>query len=144
MLDPPPAGVVSPLPLNETAPGHYAATLPLDTPGTYRIDVAAGDLEGSTRLAIGYPSALEPDRDTSLMRALTAATGGRSLSAASAVPAVGTAWSFLPGWRIFAALALVLFMLDLAVRYVPDMLRRLVPRRARTFAAPGMGGQPQA
>ncbi|GLQ08772.1 hypothetical protein GCM10007913_07040 [Devosia yakushimensis] len=105
----------TPLPLERIAPNQYAATYYPETAGRYRFAATAGEMTTQSTVAMGYPAHLGPLTPDNALRQLTTATGGSfGEPRARDVPARWSLQSFWPAW---AALALALFMAELAVRY---------------------------
>lgn len=104
--------------LVETGPGRYEGSFPATESGIYEIAAASADQVAKRRLFIGYPAALDPGMPRQNFDLLASATGGRVLNAAdSAFVDVPTRLAALPGWPLWTAMALMLFMVDLFVRY---------------------------
>ncbi len=124
--------------LPEIEPGRYQLGFPVDT-GSYRVDVTAGDLVGDGSIYIAYPARFNFSRaDFDKLRALAAATGGALLLGDDPLFSDERQWVAKPGWRIWAVVALLLFMLDLAVRHAPSIfgLRKSARRPGPASAMP--------
>ena len=131
--------------LPEVGPGRYerAATLPM--PGIWRVDAAAGNLTASAMMYVGYPARFDFARaDFDKLDALANSTGGHLLVANEPALREQMRWVARPGWRVWALLGLLLFVLDLTVRYAPHLLWwRLRPRTAEAAGA-GARHEPRA
>jgi Mg-chelatase subunit ChlD len=113
------------IPLPQTAPGHYEGTFPLSGPGVYALQVTQTDDAGNvvasetTGYALPYPPeyAVTP-ANRILMERLAAETGGPVLDRPSEAWRRDTRHALQPQdvWREALALALVLFVADVAVR----------------------------
>lgn len=135
-----PGGGSSQVPLRQVAPGQYAATIVAQTPGVYEVDVSEPSAPGrpGRTESNGFivPALVETTSfvaDEPALRRIASETGGvlRETSSGDLFPATRTAdasrWD--PIWGIFAALALVCFVLDVALRRLrPSTLRALVGR----------------
>lgn len=105
----------TPLPLERLGPNHFSATYHPASAGQFRFAAKAGDLTAQSHIAMNYPAHLGPLAPDNALRQLTAATGGSfGTATAREVPA---RWTLLQFWPAWAALALVLFMAELAIRY---------------------------
>ncbi|HEV8635629.1 MAG TPA: VWA domain-containing protein [Chloroflexota bacterium] len=147
-----PDGRQSELRLEQSGPGRYEALHPLGPPGAYLLQVVQRSPDGAALVAqqsTGFVTGqsaeyrqLRPNRQ--LLQDLARATGGRELKS----PADAFVHNLqAPGagrelWPVLAALATVLFLLDVAVRRlrvsfsaIEDLLvaarARLLPARAR-------------
>jgi Mg-chelatase subunit ChlD len=127
---PPPA----PLRLGEVSPGRYRGRFTLDHTGEMSLRFAAGETAVETPLLVSYPAlyhftAADPDR----LAALALATGGRILSAEDGIFIDGAwRWTWRTGWPLWAAIAFILLMIDLILRYAPDVARFSRPWRTVT------------
>lgn len=88
-------------------------------PGVYAASVATDDGAVSASLAVSYPARLTPGLTGDGLLALASATGGRVLGADEAAPVASLALSMDRVWRPWAVMALLLFLLDLTMRYAP-------------------------
>jgi Mg-chelatase subunit ChlD len=157
-----PDGAQTELRLEQSGPGRYESSVPVGSPGAYLLQVVQRPPGGGAPLAqlssgfVGGHSAeywqLRPNQ--TLLQAVTRATGGRTLSA----PAEAFAHNLqAPGagrelWQPITALAVLLFLIDVAVRRLRISFRvverfllaaraRLLPARAGTLkpaAGPAM------
>jgi Mg-chelatase subunit ChlD/uncharacterized membrane protein len=115
----------APLPLAEMSPGRYRGRLTLDQTGEMTLRFAAGETAVETPLLVSYPAlyrftAADPGR----LAALALATGGRILSAEDGIFAEENwRWTRRAGWPLWAAIAFMLFMIDLITRYAPGLIR---------------------
>lgn len=110
--------VAMPFNLLETAPGRYEGSFAAASSGLYEIETGSGDLTAKRQLFIDYPAALDPGAPRQSFDVLASATGGRSLTGADKLFVdVPTRLAALPGWPLWTAMALMLFMADLFVRY---------------------------
>ncbi|MCC6982699.1 MAG: VWA domain-containing protein, partial [Bauldia sp.] len=115
--------------LIETAPGRYELALGAIGSGTHRFTVASPAAETEAVLHAAYPARLDFGRaDPDRLTALAAATGGAVLAADAPFLEVSRGWLMKAEWRLWALIALALFLVDLAIRYTPDLLR--IGRRA--------------
>jgi Mg-chelatase subunit ChlD len=116
------------IPLAQVGPGRYEATFPAQTVGTWVAAVHDRESRLSAPLvataALPYPEeyrALGPDRD--FLQALAHRSGGRLLDGvddlASVFAEAGEASGGRPLWQWLLVSALLLFMFDLGLRYVP-------------------------
>lgn len=105
----------TPLPLERLGPNHFSATYYPVSAGQFRFAANAGDLTAQSHIAMNYPAHLGPQAPDNALRQLTAATGGSFGTATTRdIPA---RWTLLQFWPAWAALALALFMAELAIRY---------------------------
>ncbi len=110
-----------PLDLTQAAPGVYRARFPVPAVGGHAVVVSEPSTGRTTRLSFAIPYAAEfaaSGRDDAALRAIASATGGavlpdESLEAAvrAAVAAAGR-----PLQALFIGLAILLFLLDVALR----------------------------
>lgn len=122
----------APLPLTMLAPGRYTARFAADVPGAYTADITADGFTATASLAVAYAPRLDFTRaQPERLEALAAATGGQVLSGTSALATSTLAWQWNPVWRPWLLLALLLFIADLAIRYIPGRFAFL--RDARPF-----------
>jgi len=112
--------------LTETAAGRYEGSLAVAEPGDYTVRVEGGGESRERSVHVAFPPILDfTARDPSRVVALAALTGGRDFARATWSPSgVRGGWTWHPGWPAFTMLALVLFLLDLVIRYAPGLLRR--------------------
>ncbi|HYL18611.1 MAG TPA: VWA domain-containing protein [Burkholderiales bacterium] len=124
--------------LRQTAPGGYTATVALDGAGAEPfgfelqsgggIDGAAARQSGTRRLYFPFPDeyrSMAPD--TEALRALAEQTGGKLAPKTDEIFAAGddSGRSHRPLWPALAAAALVVYLLDIAVRRAPRIRRWL-------------------
>ncbi|MBV9897927.1 MAG: VWA domain-containing protein [Chloroflexi bacterium] len=115
-----PDGSAAEVPLAPTAPGEYAATFPLNGPGTYLVR-AAEDGVGSAEagMPVSYPAEFrQVTADTRRMQQIAAAGGGHVLTApaeafADDLPPLTTP---IPLQRVFVLIAAILLPLEVAIR----------------------------
>lgn len=120
-----PTGQVTTVPLQQVAPGRYAADVAADQQGAYLVQVSQsvpGRPTPDTQTAgfvVGYPSEFSGQPpDLGLLRQLAASTGGRVLAA----PAdsfdhnLRPADEAQPVWPVLIAALIPLFVLDVAIR----------------------------
>jgi hypothetical protein len=111
------------IPLEQVVPGRYEGTFAVGSPGTYRVEVAADDQTADGEIYVAYPARFDFARaDFDKLRALAAATGGQLLLGDEPVFGTEMRWVAVPGWRIWALIALLLFLTDLTVRHAPNLL----------------------
>jgi Mg-chelatase subunit ChlD len=116
---------IAPLPLAEVSPGRYHGRVTLDQTGEMTLRFTAGETAAETPFFVSYPAlyrftAADPER----LAALARATGGRILSGEDGIFAEENwRWTRQAGWPLWAALAFILFMVDLIIRYAPGLIR---------------------
>jgi hypothetical protein len=117
-------------PLEEAGPGRYEGTFAAGGPGTYRVAVAAEEATAEAEIYVAYPARYDFGRaDFDKLTALAAATGGEVLLGDQPVFAAEMRWTAVPGWRIWALIALALFLGDLVIRHAPNLVG--LQKRAR-------------
>jgi Mg-chelatase subunit ChlD len=138
-----PGGATAQVELRQVAAGRYEGTVVADTPGAYEVAVSEptparvprvpGRIErnGFVIPPVAELTSFSPN-ETGLRR-ITSETGGVLLDAKSSelfqAPRTSTATRWDPIWSIFVVLALVAFVLDVAVRRLrPTTLRALFGR----------------
>jgi Mg-chelatase subunit ChlD len=127
-----PNGETSVLVLRQTAPGTYAARVALDAGAAapYRFELLASPGLSADELArlgartLHYPREDEfrpRPADVDLLRALSERTGGKFAPEPEEIfaPSVDSGRLALPLWPALAALALVLYLLEIGARRVP-------------------------
>ena len=122
----------APLPLQRTAAGRYEAVFPLDAPGTYLLNMPYSFGTGAQRqtgvLRAGVVQSYSPEyrtlrHDETTLAEIARRTGGRVINLNNP-EAVFESWSIRPVqvrrpfWEDLLHLALVLFLLDVAVRRI--------------------------
>ncbi len=125
--------VLARVPLVQTAPGRYEGQLQRLTTGAYAVTVAARDGSGRARLKTsGFVMPYSPElKDLTVNRSLLSrvaeATGGRLLDdpRTAVAPARGSRTT-AAAWPLFAAVALGLFVAEIAVRRLPAITQRIV------------------
>lgn len=127
-----------PILLTEVGPGRYAGEF---TPGlgAHGVTVTAGDETDTASIYVAYPARYNFGRaDFDKLRALAAMTGGELILGDEPIFSDETQWVAQPGWRIWAMVALILFMLDLTIRHAPALfgLRRVARRPGPAMAVP--------
>jgi Ca-activated chloride channel family protein len=146
---------VEPLTVHRTAAGRFEIPFEADQPGTYLVNIpyrcgrdnAAGVIQ--TGVATAYsPEYRDLQSNGELLNEITRQTGGRilMLDAASRVferSAIRPARLRRPLWEDLLRLALILFLLDVAIRRIAispadaiEALRRLLRELGRRHAAP--------
>jgi Mg-chelatase subunit ChlD len=136
-----PGGVSSQVPLRQVAAGEYVATVVADPPGVYEVDVAEasaprrpGRVESNGFVVRAVVEATSFVANEQVLRRIASETGGvlRAVTAGGELfQATRTtdAARWDPIWAMFAALALVSFVMDVAVRRLrPSTLRALLGR----------------
>ena len=136
-----PSGQTVDLVLPQEAPGRYAVRLAAPQPGAYSLELRqtrAGQIVTDTvGFSVPYPAELRgPTLGDTVLGALADRTGGRVLGGPGQVfdRTVLTATpQFRDGWPPFAVLALLLFLLDTAIRLghaatSGRSLRRIMPK----------------
>jgi uncharacterized membrane protein len=110
-----PTGKTIPLGFEETAPERWTAALPRLPGGEYSYALAsegAGSLTGT--LAVPYPAEFRPGGiDTTPLGPLASASAGTTLSAADPAAIEGSSHRI---WWVFAALALLCFLVGVGLR----------------------------
>lgn len=107
------------LPLDAIGPGKYRAGFYPQAAGTYRFEAKLGEIVATAGIAMGYPAALgmlPPDRP---IQHLARLSGGRTDITAPTRRDVPDRWTTVPAGPIWLALAILLFMAALFVRYTP-------------------------
>ncbi|MGN6700273.1 MAG: VWA domain-containing protein, partial [Thermomicrobiales bacterium] len=136
-----PTGATVEIALVQSAPGRYEARLAAPATGAYSLalrQTRGGQVVTDTAgFNVPYPAELRgPAASDSALGALADRTGGQVLDLPEQVfgrPNTASAPHFVLVWQPFAALGLLLFVLDIALRLrhaaTPDaILRRLLPR----------------
>ncbi len=125
--------------LREVGGGHYEGAFTEVPAGAWRVEVKAGDLAGEAHTYIAYPARYDFARsDFDKLRALAGMSGGRLLPGEQSVFNDAMDWIAVPVWRLWAILALLLFLSDLTIRYAPTLfglLRKSSDKRAAAAAA---------
>ena len=120
--------------LEAIGPGRYEGTLALPEPGVRRIAVAAGDLRAAASIYVAYPARFDFARtDFDKLHALALATGGRLLVGDAPTFDDRKRWVAKPGWWLWTVLALALVLLELTLRYAPQLFA--VVRRLSSITA---------
>ncbi len=147
----------SPLPLHRTAAGRYEAVFPLAAPGTYLLNLpysyGFGQARQSGVLRTGVVQSYSPEYRTlrhneTTLTELARRTGGRVLNP-DYPEAVFEPWSIRPVqirrpfWEDLVRLALVLFLLDVAVRRIAVTPAEAFTR-VRRFIGDLAGSRPDA
>jgi Ca-activated chloride channel homolog len=125
----------------QVAPGRYQAEFDTTQPGPYQLMFSQTRdnqaLGRQTRgLAIGYPDELRlRPVNTELLKSIAGASGGRFSPRPESVfePPERTAPRAVPLWPYLATAAVLLFVLDVALRRID--LTLLFPRRGRNSLA---------
>ncbi len=103
--------------------GTYQATVADAAVGTQSFVVTYGDVTTEVSSYVGYPARLNFARaEPAVLAALAAETGGQVFSGDPLAGATDTVWEFAPSWRPWALAGLIIFLLDLVVRYAPGLL----------------------
>lgn len=122
--------------LREIGAGRYEGTFTARTTGAWKVEVKAGELAGEAQTYIAYPARYDFARsDFDKLRALAGMSGGRLLPADESVFNDAMQWDTAPGWRLWAVLALLLFLGDLTIRYAPTLFGLIKTRDRRLAAA---------
>ena len=130
-----PGGKRTQMPLPQIAPGRYGATLKLAEPGVYGFTAALTDRQGKSYhrkhgLVTRYADEFRPrPTNTALLQAIAEATGGRSNPSADEVftPSTHSAPATLRLWPYLVMAALVLLVIDTALKRVPFLGRQEQP-----------------
>ncbi|MEQ1903331.1 MAG: VWA domain-containing protein [Pirellulaceae bacterium] len=118
--------------LKQTAPGRYEADFPSLDRGAYHLELSqqrggAQTFRQTRGVVVGYPDELRlGPPDTALMKKVTDLTGGRFNPTARELfePTKATAENIFPLWPWLLAVALALFVLDVALRRLDFSLWR--------------------
>jgi uncharacterized membrane protein len=127
-----PDGEVTPLNVVQTGPGRWRAEFPVAEAGAYLVNFSLGRAEDGRRatvqasVSVPYPKEFRTVRDNrALLEQIADKTGGRilALSAPQGIDAFERAGLPVPEsqrrmWDLFAIIAAVLFLLDVAVRRI--------------------------
>jgi Mg-chelatase subunit ChlD len=105
--------------LTETSAGRYFGQVTVQGTGDFVLQAAADRVTAEVPLHIAYPALFAFSRATpDHLMALAAQTGGRILTDAEQIFAGSERrWVTAEGWKIWVLAALVLFLIDLAIRY---------------------------
>ncbi len=114
------------IPMQQTAPGRYEATIETKQRGAYQIDLAqqrgeASAVRQSRGLVVGYPDELRlRPTDTETLKRIAKVSGGSFDPSAAAIikPGERTARLPIPLWPHLLMLALGLFVIDVALRRI--------------------------
>ncbi len=126
----------------QTAPGRYQASFPTPFAGAYHTEFSqkvGGQVvyQQSRGLAVGYPQELRlKPTDLGLLQSIARVSGGTFNPPAETVfaPTARLALRATPLWPYLLAAALVIFVLDVALRRIDFTLIRLPWRSRRGFA----------
>lgn len=122
--------------MQQTAPGRYVADIDLPHSGAYHLELAQkkdGQViyRQSRGLVVGYPDELRlRPTNEDLLTSVAEATGGKYNPNPADVfaPSEATAARATPLWPILTAIALFLFVIDVALRRIDFSLLSLRPR----------------
>lgn len=120
----------STLQLRAQADGLRSARF-LAAPGEYRIEFPETEIE-ALRYVVNRPA--DPPSQTAALEALARATGGAVYARASEVPGPSLSLGIERVWRPLVVLGLILFLLDLGMRYAPGHFPFLRDRRRKAVA----------
>jgi Ca-activated chloride channel family protein len=146
----------TPLQLQRTSAGRFEATFPVDAPGTYQVNLpyAYGGARGTTgMLQTGVVQSYSPEYrtlhdDSTTLTELARQTGGRVLELNQA-DAVFEPWSIRPVevrrslWELLVRIALMVFLLDVAVRRIAISPAETAAK-TRRYIAELAGARPNA
>ncbi len=126
----------------QTAPGRYQASFPTPFAGAYHTEFsqkvgAQVVYQQSRGLAVGYPEELRlKPTDTPLLQSIARVSGGTFNPPAESIfaPSAKLARRATPLWPYLLAAALVIFVLDVALRRIDFTLIRLPWQSRRGFA----------
>lgn len=112
--------------MEQTAPGHYAAQIDTPDAGTYHLEIAQtyqGQIlyRQSRGLVVGYPDELRlRPTDDKLLQSIARVTGGRYDPRPSEVFEFSdkTASRATPLWPFLTTVAMILFLIDVALRRI--------------------------
>ena len=130
------------LDLTEGAQGSFRGRFVANAPRDYRIVATHASEQVAAIEHIAYPAVYDRTRDAQEILAIAAATGGRVIGPEESVFEGGDpTLAFEPTWRGWLLAALALFILDLLVRYGPNLVwlrpGRSVRRAGRETALAG-------
>jgi hypothetical protein len=120
--------------LTETSAGHHVGRVTLEGAGDFVLRAAADRITAETPHHAAYPALYaflraDPDR----LAELATMTGGRVLADAEEIFVGGERrWVIHEGWKVWALLALALFLIDLIIRHASGL--RSSNRNAPTSA----------
>jgi len=122
--------------MQQTAPGRYVTDIDLPHRGAYHLELAQSKLgqtiyRQSRGLVLGYPDELRlRTTNEELLKSLATSTGGTYDLEPDEVfaPTELTASRATPLWPVLAALAVILFVIDVALRRIDFSLLSLRPR----------------
>ena len=115
------------VPLQQTAPGRYQATVPSSKPGLYRVDVyqvRQGQPASSETTGFSVPGSAEflmLGSNDSLLKELASTTGGRAIqdpAAAFGRQGMPSTPGWEPLWPYLLGMALLLLPLEIAIRRI--------------------------
>jgi hypothetical protein len=115
-----PSGGESRVPLRQTAPGRYAASVVADRPGTYAVTVSDAQRSETAGFVVrDQPELASFGADKHMLRRITSETGGRVLNAAAEAfrddgRESGQRWQ--PLWQALLGLGLLTFVAGLVTR----------------------------
>jgi hypothetical protein len=123
------------LPLTEIAPGRYQGEFAAVVPGTHLVSVTAGDRVAEAAVHVAYPARYDVSRAApEKLVTIAAATGGAIRSVEEPLPAGAAIWAAHPNWRLWVLVVVALFMLDLTLRYAPNLFQSRRAQRQPTRA----------
>jgi len=123
-------GVATVLPLDRIGANRFEAAFHAEGAGQFRFAVTSGDQTAERVVAVNYPAALGPPVEDTGLRQLVEATGGSFRQATASARAVPERWTLISFWWGWLALALVILMAELAIRYTSLIRPRLPPRQS--------------
>ncbi len=117
--------------LDQTAPGRYEGTWPVEGPGTYALTISArspGGVVGTRTVGVVVPYSPElrtPGGNLSVLSHLVETTGGAFLHSPEEAFRPGRGRGEREAWPPLAALALGAFVAEIALRRIPDLARHI-------------------
>ncbi len=122
------------LPLSRRGTGVYRASFFPVAEGIYEFTATAGDVSATRSIAVNYPAHLGATAPDQALRHLAELSGGAFDVATPVRRELPDRWTAVPGWPVWAALALALFMIELTVRYT----RIFAPHRSGAPLSPAL------
>lgn len=115
------------LPLTRLGSGRFEAAFHPAEAGQFRFTATSGEISAERTAVMNYPAALGLRLEDAGLRRLVEATGGSFRDADSAARRVPERWSVQSFWWGWLALALLVLMAELTVRYTGLIRPRAMP-----------------